>query len=154
MSYNDKLTQHEIDDYGSEFLDVVGKKARQETAGEIYQLKQHVAHLEGRLAEQIKDTLGAQLDAAIPNWNVQNEDEVFNRFVAQLNNSLAGTNTMALPIIATRLTGLYDTTRENLLQLTGVGSLSVLDEATEAMLLRLKPASATLQGAASDSIQG
>jgi hypothetical protein len=77
MSQNDRLTAQEIDDYGVEFLDVVGKKAREVAGPQIGYLQQQVANLAGRLAQTARDGMKTILDKDVPAWREINERPEF-----------------------------------------------------------------------------
>lgn len=79
-----KLTPDELNDYGEDFLNVVGKKARQEIAPllkgyqtEIARLTQQVASLTGQSMQSAKDKMHAELDKKLPQWKEINRDERF-----------------------------------------------------------------------------
>lgn len=78
------LTPQEIADYGPEFLDVVGKKAREIAGAEIASLKQQIENLSRGMQAtsqvtmaQARDQMLAHLDDKIPEWRNLNEDEKF-----------------------------------------------------------------------------
>jgi hypothetical protein len=75
---NSELTPQEIDDYGEEFLSVVGKKARaearQEFAGTVQGLQQEVQGLRNQVARNDRQNMMATLDREVPNWRSINED--------------------------------------------------------------------------------
>lgn len=78
------LTPQEISDYGSEFLDVVGKKAREIAGAEIAGLKAQLERLQAGVATnaqmsaaQARDSMIATLDQNLPEWRVLNNDPNF-----------------------------------------------------------------------------
>lgn len=78
------LTPQEINDYGPEFLEVVGKKAREIAGAEIAQLRQQVDTLSKGFqtttqmsAEQARDSMLAHLDEKLPEWRDINKDQNF-----------------------------------------------------------------------------
>ena len=78
------ITPEEENDYGSEFLKVVGKKAREELLPMIKQYEAKIAQLEGqlqgvggRIAHDARQQMLGSLDEKIPNWREINRDETF-----------------------------------------------------------------------------
>lgn len=78
------ITPQELTEYGSEFLDVVGRKAREIAAAETAELRQQVSNLTKSLSAtaqvttaQARDTMFAHLDANLPNWRDINVDQNF-----------------------------------------------------------------------------
>lgn len=78
------LSDQEVGEYGEEFLNVVGRRAKEEVTPEVEALKQEVANLKLRLAnvsapvEQItRDTMFSTLDSRVPNWRDVNTDANF-----------------------------------------------------------------------------
>jgi hypothetical protein len=71
------LTPQEIHDYGEEFLNVVGKKAREVTAGQVSQLASQVHQFNSQLHGQARQGMKAEMDRALPNWRQVNEDPRF-----------------------------------------------------------------------------
>ena len=78
------LTPEEEADYGSEFLSVVGKKAKEELAPEVVALKKEVDYLKqqmggigGYVTQTERQRMQASLDAAMPNWREVNRDPNF-----------------------------------------------------------------------------
>ena len=78
------LSDQEVGEYGEEFLNVVGRRAKEEVTPEVESLKQEVANLKLRLAsvsapvEQItRDTMFSTLDSRVPNWRDVNTDANF-----------------------------------------------------------------------------
>lgn len=78
------VTPEEENDYGAEFLQVMGKKAKEELSPEIAQLKSHIAQLESRLqgvtgvvAQDAREKLYSSLDESIPNWREINSNPEF-----------------------------------------------------------------------------
>lgn len=78
------LTPQEIADYGPEFLDVVGKKAREIAGAEVASLKQQIEQLSRGMQTttqmtmaQARDAMLAQLDEKLPEWRNLNTDQNF-----------------------------------------------------------------------------
>ena len=78
------ITDREVEEYGQEFLEVVGKKAREELAAEIVELRQTVKNLQeklgqvgGYVASTARQRMLAELDQSIPEWRELNEDPNF-----------------------------------------------------------------------------
>lgn len=78
------ITPEEENDYGQDFLKVVGKKAREELSPVIKQYEAKIAQLEARLAgvngyvaQDVRQRMFDQLDQQIPNWREVNKDETF-----------------------------------------------------------------------------
>lgn len=79
-----QLTPQEIEDYGEEFLDVVGKKAREIAAAEIASLKSEISQLKNdqnqvrqNTQRSARETMKSELDASIPNWRQINDAAEF-----------------------------------------------------------------------------
>jgi hypothetical protein len=78
------ITDEEANDYGQDFLNVVGKKAREELAPVIGAYQQKINELEQRLqgvsgaqAQDSHQKLLATLDEKLPNWRNLNTNEEF-----------------------------------------------------------------------------
>jgi len=78
------VTPEEEEDYGEELLAVMGKRARDEVAGEINALKEEIRGLKGqlgqvgtRVAQRDTNDLFAELHRQIPGWIDQNSDPEF-----------------------------------------------------------------------------
>jgi hypothetical protein len=83
------ITDQERNDYGPEFLDVVGKRAKEEVGSEISALLNKVSQLEARLAGvntqvsmSAREKLEATLTDKIPNWNEINHSDEFKAWLA------------------------------------------------------------------------
>lgn len=81
---NDELTPQEVEEYGSEFLSVVEKKARSIAAGAISKLENKIVELTNKLngfgqeaKKNARETMVEALDKQIPNWRQVNEDDGF-----------------------------------------------------------------------------
>jgi hypothetical protein len=74
---NDRLTDEEIADYGEEFLQVVGKKAKEIAAPQLNYLHQKLADVENKLAHTARDDMKDALDKAVPMWREINERPEF-----------------------------------------------------------------------------
>lgn len=78
------ITPEEESDYGSEFLSVVGKKAKEEILPLIKKYETKIAQLEGQLqgvggkiAQDARQQMLNQLDEKVPNWRDINRNETF-----------------------------------------------------------------------------
>jgi hypothetical protein len=78
------VTPEEEQDYGSELLGVVGRKAKEELTPEIKALKSQIAQLQGQLqgvAQQsqlsAREKMYQSLDDQVPNWRDLNSDPEF-----------------------------------------------------------------------------
>lgn len=78
------ITPEEESDYGSEFLSVVGKKAKEEILPLIKKYEAKIAQLEGQLqgvggkiAQDARQQMLNQLDERVPNWRDINRNETF-----------------------------------------------------------------------------
>ena len=78
------ITPEEEQDYGTEFLAVVGKKAKEELAPVIGQYEKKIRDLEQRLAgfgdyvdQDAKSRMLSQLDSRMPQWRELNRDQRF-----------------------------------------------------------------------------
>jgi hypothetical protein len=83
------LTAEEVNDYGAEFLDVVGKKAREATSAqvqglqnEIQTLKQQLGYVGGSIAQNARESMFATLDQYVPDWRDINNDPRFLQWLA------------------------------------------------------------------------
>jgi hypothetical protein len=83
------LTEEEVNDYGAEFLDVVGKKAREATSSqvqalqnEIQGLKQQLGYVGGSIAQNARESMFATLDQYVPAWRDINNDPRFLQWLA------------------------------------------------------------------------
>jgi hypothetical protein len=83
------LTQQEIDEYGPEFLEVVGKKAseiaQRELGGyksEIENLKRQLAGVNNTVTAQTREKMVASLSERIPNWEELNTNRDFLNWLA------------------------------------------------------------------------
>jgi len=78
------ITPEEENDYGQEFLKVVGKKAKEELLPVINKYEAKIAELEARLqgvngyvAQDARTRMLSSLDEKVPNWREINKDENF-----------------------------------------------------------------------------
>jgi hypothetical protein len=78
------LTPEEESDYGTEFLSVIGKKAREELLPEIQKRDNEIARLKSQLngvggyvEQSVKKSLEATLTDALPNWREVNTNPDF-----------------------------------------------------------------------------
>jgi polyhydroxyalkanoate synthesis regulator phasin len=83
------ITPQEEQDYGSEFLQVVGKKAKEELSPEVEALKNQVKSLEakiegvnGYVATDAKSRMLAWLDGELPSWRAVNRADEFKSWLA------------------------------------------------------------------------
>lgn len=78
------LSEQEVNEYGEDLLNVIGKRAKEEYAPEFDQLAQRLKRLEGRVesvgtvleTDQTKNVYSS-LTAAVPMWREINRDEGF-----------------------------------------------------------------------------
>jgi len=89
MSAERFLTPEEEQDYGSDFLDVVGKKAKQELLpivkkyeNEIASLKAQLAGVGNYVAQDAQSRMMNSLDRDVPGWREQNTDQDFLAWLA------------------------------------------------------------------------
>ena len=78
------ITDKEREDFGEDFLTVVGKRAKETYAPEFDQLSRRLKNLEGRLEGTVqvvtrnqKQELYAVLDSQVPNWRDVNRSQQF-----------------------------------------------------------------------------
>lgn len=78
------ITPEEENDYGTDFLNVVGKKAKQELLPEVQQLKAELAELKSKytgvtnvIGQESYNRMLGYLDNNIEDWRVQNNDPEF-----------------------------------------------------------------------------
>lgn len=78
------VTDEEVTEYGDGFLDVVGRKAREEISGELAELRANNARLEAQLTgvgNQVqmsaRDRMFQNLSHEVPNWQDLNTDQKF-----------------------------------------------------------------------------
>ena len=78
------LTPQEESDYGQEFLDVVGRRAKEQISPEVSQLRQQVEDLTKRLenvggyvAQDARSRMHDTLNRDVPNWTEINDNEKF-----------------------------------------------------------------------------
>lgn len=78
------LTPEEIADYGDDFLQVVGKRARQEVAplikkyeDEIESLKKQLKNVDGHVKQSAQEKLHSKLDEKLPKWRELNTNPDF-----------------------------------------------------------------------------
>jgi len=82
------VTDEEVTEYGDGFLDVVGRRAREEIAEELAELRAQNEQLQARLTgvgNQVQMTarerMFQNLSTEIPDWQDMNTDESFNRWL-------------------------------------------------------------------------
>lgn len=85
----DSLSPEEVSEYGAEFLDIVGKKARAATSPlvqslqqEVQDLKRQLGYVGGNIAQNAREKMLADLDNKLPNWRQLNEDPQFISWLA------------------------------------------------------------------------
>lgn len=78
------ITDEEVNDYGKDFLDVVGKKAKEEIAPvikayqqKITELEQKIQGFQGHVQQTSSEKLLAKLDEKLPDWRKLNTNEEF-----------------------------------------------------------------------------
>jgi hypothetical protein len=78
------LTDQEREEYGADFLNVVGKRAKEEVIPEMETLKREVESLKmrlsnvnGHLEQSTRESLFQSLDSKVPNWRDLNENPDF-----------------------------------------------------------------------------
>jgi hypothetical protein len=83
------LTPEETNEYGADFLNVVGKKALEQLSPEMAQLKKDLADLNARIAAgaqssaaNARDTMNTWLDDNIPTWRAVNVTPEFHSWLA------------------------------------------------------------------------
>jgi len=90
------VTPEEIEEYGESFLDVVGRRAREEVASEMFKLQRQVNDL-GKSVSSVstavvvdaREKMKTDLDGALPSWRQINYDEKFTSWLA-LQDPLSG----------------------------------------------------------------
>ncbi len=83
------ITPEEENDYGPDFLNVVGKKAKEELLPELKKYQDEIASLRARLDGQTsyiehdaRTRMTNQLDASVPGWREQNTNQDFLAWLA------------------------------------------------------------------------
>lgn len=83
------LTPKEEEDYGRDFLDVVGRKAREQLTPEIASVRQQLEELKNRVgnvgefvAQDARSRMQTVLDQRVPNWREINNNERFLNWLA------------------------------------------------------------------------
>lgn len=78
------LTPKEIEDYGQEMIDVMGRRAREVVSPEVAALKNKIDQLERQvggvanvITQDARQQLFRTLDTSLPDWRVQNDDPKF-----------------------------------------------------------------------------
>lgn len=78
------ITPQEEVDYGKDFLDVVGRKAKEQISPELDTVKQELDNLKKRIGnvgeyivEDARSRMHKVLDEKVPNWKVLNDNEKF-----------------------------------------------------------------------------
>jgi hypothetical protein len=83
------VTAEEEEEFGEEFLGVVGRKAREELASELFKIQRQINDLTGTVGNVTqsvvtseRDKMKVQLDAAMPEWRQINYDDQFMSWLA------------------------------------------------------------------------
>lgn len=83
------VTSEEEEEYGTDFLNVVGKKAREELASEMFKLQRRIDQLQGSVGNVARDVqidarkqMQAELDQAMPQWRDVNYNDHFISWLA------------------------------------------------------------------------
>jgi hypothetical protein len=78
------ITDEEVESYGKDFLDVVGKKAKEIAGAEIRKLQSEIAGLKSQIGnvatagvQSARDKMLDTLDESVPNWRELNEEPKF-----------------------------------------------------------------------------
>jgi len=89
LQFNSLLSPEEVNEYGEEFLGVVGKKAQeaatplvQELRQELEALRQQVGHVGGSIAQNARERMFGQLDETNMPWRDINKDPRFLQWLA------------------------------------------------------------------------
>jgi hypothetical protein len=84
LSFERLLTPEEEEDYGQEFLSVVGKKAKEELLPIVSKYERKIAELESRLqgvngyvTQDARSRMETMLDTKVPDWRELNTDNDF-----------------------------------------------------------------------------
>ena len=80
MSY---LTQRDLDNFGSELIDVAQRAAQHALAPELQRLHEENQDLQDQLTSATKMTIDQYLDREVPNWRSINADERFHSWLLQ-----------------------------------------------------------------------
>jgi hypothetical protein len=85
------ITEDEEKDYGTDFLAIVGKKAREELSSELEEMKATVSYLKeglGAVGQTIQrgstERVYDDLAKAVPNWQQMNQDEGFKGWLSEV----------------------------------------------------------------------
>ena len=83
------ITPEEEEEFGAEFLGVVGKKAREELAGELFKIQRQISDLSGNVnavsttvVADAREKMKAELDQALPAWREINYNDHFISWLA------------------------------------------------------------------------
>lgn len=78
------LTPEEVENYGEDFLNVVGKRAKEQLSPEVHELKQQLSELQARLQgvtgavmQDARSKLITNMDEKCPRWRELNDDPNF-----------------------------------------------------------------------------
>jgi len=85
------LTDEEREEYGTEFLDIVGRAAKENVSPEVATLKKQIdsltnqlGQITGKVAAQEQSVIDSQLDSLVPNWRDLNTNQDFITWLNQL----------------------------------------------------------------------
>jgi hypothetical protein len=78
---NAYLTQHDVDHYGSDLLDVSQRAAMHAISPHLQLLAEDNAMLQRRLAAEARHRLDAQLERAVPNYREIDRDPAWHRYL-------------------------------------------------------------------------
>ncbi len=89
VTHSKLITSEEEEQFGTEMLDVMGRRAREIVSPEVAELKATVARLEGMLNGTVRQTkltaqqaMHAKLTEAVPNWQDINQLDAFKAWLA------------------------------------------------------------------------
>jgi len=77
------LTQRDLDNFGSELIDVAQRAAQHALAPELQRLHEENQDLQDQLTSATKMTIDQYLDREVPNWRSINADERFHSWLLQ-----------------------------------------------------------------------
>jgi hypothetical protein len=77
------LTQNDVNNYGSELIDVTQRAALHALAPELQDIRQQNAELQRRLAQEARRNLDAAVERALPNWRETDSDPRWHRWLLE-----------------------------------------------------------------------
>jgi hypothetical protein len=80
---SNELTPKEVEDYGEDFLNVVGKKARATVGADVARLEQGMNEVRHALHRERRNQMLATMDTQLPAWRSQNVDAEFLRWLEE-----------------------------------------------------------------------